>query len=290
MKRYKILFFLLLLCSIQPSWACINDPEDWNNYEGDFENCIDGGELDEVVCTPNHDDEEDGSSLDEIEDDDEGYAWENELPEIIVTPNHDDDDNEGNEGWDWDDEQYGGDDIIPDDEETSTITGNSESLIEYKLKVTDKLVKPIDKMPSIGFKQGTHNTCLFAGLSFTFFLFTQKEINEGEIIMLFLKNDNSMDIINGFFNVNTISGDIIDVARSLGLTAYDNVTDINAAIDDGQVVLTDINTNGDYTHDIIIVGYNDLGYIGYDTDINAGYYTIISSDKIHGTYKVGLKK
>ena len=76
----------------------------------------------------------------------------------------------------------------------------------------------------------------------------------------------------------------------MGLTAYDNVTDINAAIDDGQVVLTDINTNGDYTHDIIIVGYNDLGYIGYDTDNNAGYYTIISSDKIHGTYKVGLKK
>lgn len=43
-------------------------------------------------------------------------------------------------------------------------------------------------------------------------------------------------------------------------------------------------------HDLVIVGYNDDGYIAYDTDKKAGDYIIVPEEDVNGLYKVGIKK
>ena len=43
-------------------------------------------------------------------------------------------------------------------------------------------------------------------------------------------------------------------------------------------------------HDVVIVGYNDDGFIVYDTDISAGNYKVYPVDELGELYSVGIKK
>lgn len=155
MKRYKILFFLLLLCSIQPSWACINDPEDWDDYEyyndDDYDDCIDGDKLDEVVCTPNHDDDDDNDEWWKRNDDD------------------DNDFNDDNFDWNPDDE----DDDTPSNDDTSSSDENQNKKDVESIKIAVK-----DTVKEIISRFGTQKAYCNIGVKSVFEkLFNNKELN-----------------------------------------------------------------------------------------------------------------
>lgn len=81
---------------------------------------------------------------------------------------------------------------------------------------------------------------------------------------------------------------LINIANSNGLQA-EITNNIKESVDAGTVVMTTKSTESG-NHDIIIVGYNDKGYIAHDTDKSAGYYINIPETEVNSLYKVGIKK
>lgn len=94
-----------------------------------------------------------------------------------------------------------------------------------------------------------------------------------------------------FQNPQTLADDLAKIAKDAGFKSNSNVSDIKSAIDNGELVMTTIPVASGGNHDVIIVGYNNEGYIAYDTDRQqGGDYTIISEKEVNGIYKVGIKK
>lgn len=300
MKHILLRFFLIFACVAIPlhSHACWDDSyDDYYDYD-DYDDDDWDWDYDDWDWNDNDDDDIVYGEIDESNYDMNG----GELDEVVVTP----DTNDSNDD-DWwrtdygDDDDYGNDDEWFDDygddpDLTILITGTEDGKTKekYELKQTDKLVKALNKMPKTGFKQGTTNSCLFAGLTFTSIVFGG-EIPEGKFMMGYIEHSPNFKtalegITSGLYYEKTIESTIVSIAEENGFSVTQGISDIKDAINDGQIVLTNINDGEKNTHDIVIVGYNENGYIGYDTDRDAGFYRQISSEEIKGTYTVGLKK
>lgn len=237
MKRYKILFFLLLLCSIQPSWACINDPEDWNNYEGDFENCIDGDELDEVVCTPNHDDD----------DDDDGFSFDDD---------DDDDDTigsnvNGDEGW-WDDDD---DDQLDDDDEDDVHFYNQNIHHPKPGEVDLKCDEWGYVLPERWHKQEIIRECTLVVMEYLSNYF-KDTLFEGY-------SSDRHTFADGYIDLYGHDGSLDGVYYSelLALLGYEGFRYMEIGCDDIIANINDDNpvmvTVADGTHELMIIGYED---------------------------------
>lgn len=301
MKHILLRFFLIFACVAIPlhSHACWDDSSDdyydYDDYDDDWDWDYDDWDW--------NDDDDDDIVYGEI--DESNYDMNGgELDEVVVTPDEDYDWGLDDDWWrtDYgDDDDYGNDDEWSDDysddpDLTILITGTEDGKTKekYELKQTDKLVKALNKMPKTGFKQGTTNSCLFAGLTFTSIVFGG-EIPEGKFMMGYIEHSPNFKtalegITSGLYYEKTIESTIVSIAEENGFSVTQGISDIKDAINDGQIVLTNINDGEKNTHDIVIVGYNGNGYIGYDTDRDAGFYRQISSEEIKGTYTVGLKK
>lgn len=302
MKHILLRFFLIFACVAIPlhSHACWDDSyDDYYDYD-DYD--YDDWDWDYDDWDWNDDDDDDivYGEIDESNYDMNG----GELDEVVVTPDEDYDWGLDDDWWrtDYgDDDDYGNDDEWSDDysddpDLTILITGTEDGKTKekYELKQTDKLVKALNKMPKTGFKQGTTNSCLFAGLTFTSIVFGG-EIPEGKFMMGYIEHSPNFKtalegITSGLYYEKTIESTIVSIAEENGFSVTQGISDIKDAINDGQIVLTNINDGEKNTHDIVIVGYNENGYFGYDTDRDAGFYRQISSEEIKGTYTVGLKK
>lgn len=290
MERIKILFltFVLFLSSVG-GMACWDDwDDDWDDWDdwGDdwcHYNDDDGSYwLNNVDVTP-----------DDIGGDDDGSIW---LDEVFVTYNVDDDDNGNDNNDDWGDYDFGlneGDDDYDSNDncnDHTSIAGNSESDKEpkYKLQKTDRLCTARWRLNSLnGFKQGTANTCVPAGMEFVAKLFNINGVTESTVA-LSLVQGMGFDALNGEYSTEKLVDTLINTANSNGLQAK-IVDDIKEAINDGAVVMTTKPTE-DGNHDIIIVGYNDKGYIAYDTDKSAGYYVNIPESEVNSLYNISIKK
>ena len=279
MKQYKILIFLLILLLPHPSMACIDDPDDWDDYEyyndDDYDDCVDGGELNEVVCTPNHDDEEDGISLDEIEDDDEGYAWEKELEEHVVTSYSNHDDNNDNDDRDCDDDNLFDDDnnLIDDD--------NCFDYIE-----TDHM-RMIEAVLPESWKQSDYIfSCVVTAMEYIWNIITKN--SPPNMLMrytfedLYLKINNKYDPYRDGVSANEVQ--ILLSAIFKTNQVYDE-KDIMNAIDQSHPVMAIISgsVNGEpCLHEIVIVGYDDYNDEYLYIDPASGHYGHISYYSITG--------
>lgn len=272
MKRYKILFFLLLLCSIQPSWACINDPEDWNNYEGDFENCIDGGELDEVVCTPNHDDEEDGSSADEYEDEDTLDGGELDGVTCTSTSHNDSDDEENL----WDNDDY---DQYDDDDDNNDVTSHS-NLPENHLKLIST------KLPRSWIKTYDKNSCVVTSMEYIWNIINQKD---PPIVFNRFIYESKYEEWHPDYNPMNDPIKLNDLERLIGdffeYHELDKEESYKEAILNNDPILTIIEGISEglpCLHEITIVGFDDEKEKYYYIDPSSGLYNYIGFDDIIG--------
>ena len=170
---------------------------------------------------------------------------------------------------------------------------NNDNGDAYTLKTTDNLVKPLADMPKPGYKQGLVASCVFAGLAFSYQLLKGKEINEGVFLLKYLQLTKNGQVDIQFetrkgFDANPII--ISQIAENSGyFSVQQNVTNIEASINEGMIVLSAIDMD-DYYHDIVIVGYTDDGnceyYIYYDT--SDGKYKLIDRSDVT-LYYIGLK-
>lgn len=276
MNRIKILFltFVLSLTSVG-GLACWDD---WDDDWDDWGCCDDWDDDDEV------DDEHDDWYYNE----ETGDYW---LYDVEVTGSNDgykDDWEEGDFGWCDEDDDYN--DYNDDNHNHTSITGNSESDKEpkYKLQKTDNLCTARWRLNSLnGFKQGTANTCVPAGMEFVAKLFGVTSITESSVAFSLIQSM-GFCVLNGDYSTEKLVDTLINTANSNGLQAK-IVDDIKEAINDGAVVMTTKPTE-DGNHDIIIVGYNNNGYIAYDTNKSAGYYINIPETEVNSLYKVSIKK
>ena len=89
-------------------------------------------------------------------------------------------------------------------------------------------------------------------------------------------------------------GEIISIFESQKISAHDigGVNGIQDALKNNEVVMTTQFITGEDNHSIVIVGprSDGAGYIAYDTDRTAGYYTLITEDQINPVYVIGVKK
>lgn len=269
MKRYRLIIFLLLLGANIKTFACYN-------YEDDY---WDGGQLPGVDIYPDHGNDN---------NDDDNNEWWNYY--------NDDDDNDWYIGWNW-----------GDDDSNDPGTGNSYGNTiqggykcdSYTIKKSDKISKGVINLPPAGFSQGKMGICLFSSLSFAALVLSNAHVNEGSFVIPMLKYfSNPQDILNGNFSASTedelvsaLNEAIVDASSENGLHADPYIIDIETALDWGLIVVTDIYVESEsFSHSVTIIGYNDDGYIAYNTDVRYRCYTIITSEQIKGTYCVGLRK
>ena len=149
----------------------------------------------------------------------------------------------------------------------------------YTLKKTDKLSVDINDLnKQRGFKQGTNNTCVSAGMELAAKMMGNNSVSEGSVLLSLAKSEGWDVVLGDFSDKEKLAKDLVDIANDAGLQGRSDVTDIKDAVNNGEVVMTTTPVDTGGNHDIVIVGYNDDGYIAYDTDKKAGLY------------KVGIKK
>lgn len=295
-------------------WDYWDDWEDYYNWDDEYY-CYDGNTwLDDTVCTADRIDNDDSYNNDNCDD------WNNS------DSYNDDTDNNNNYSYDESNETeyesgdnfdnsdligvYDHDDGIDEDEyDDSDIDRNEDDYEEndqqyieghkdntnkpYIIQDGDKTCIDKKKLDQInGFKQGTSKSCVCAGIELCGILLG-RNIPEGETLLFLIKSESSTislaKIVDGCYNSEMIANDIKSIFCNNGLKAKD-ITDIKGAIDDGCVVMTVEKISERNNHDVIIVGYNSDGYIAYDTDRNAGHYTIIREEQINSIYIIGVSK
>ena len=297
-KALKLFFVLALLISFQSqSYACWDDDDDdyygyWDDddwydydwYDYDWDNYDDGSIwLDEVCCYGEAPDSDWDDWSDFTDDWDDWYDW-----------------------WyywnDWN-EEYDGDTGSNNNSSVSVNGNNSDDQSKnqkYVIKDTDKTSVDTDKLRAIeGQKQGTANTCVLEGMSICCMLYgvTMTESDAlNEMFQITLKTDpeSALAILDGIYQSDRLSSDIISILIEHGMSAHEigSVDDIKEALNNGEVVMTVEKVTEDSNHDIVIVGERSdgSGYIAYDTDRDAGYYTTITEDQINSVYIIGIKK
>ena len=194
-----------------------------------------------------------------------------------------------------------------DDDNDITVTGDSNSDSEYILKETDILAVDIKKLLSLkGFKQGTNNTCVCAGEEFIANALDNHSITESSVLTALAKTFGLRVMFGSFktsdsdLDTNKLCNTLTKHANSNGLQATSNITDFSTAINEGYLIMTDylvssgidVKTGIPYKdyHDVVVVGYNNEGYIIYDTDRTAGCYKLYPRNKIGNLYSIGIKK
>ncbi len=166
---------------------------------------------------------------------------------------------------------------------------------KYNIQKTDVTSVDKDMLEKInGFKQGTSSSCATAGIELCASLFNVSIPESTSLTEIFMKereagNANCIDVLNGVYNTDRISGEIIDVFNDHNMNSHE-VTNIKDAIDNGEVVMAVEKITDDINHSIVIVGYNSDGYIAYDTDSTAGFYTIVTEEQLNPVYTIGIKK
>lgn len=307
-KALKLFFILALLISFQSqSYACWDDDDDdyygyWDDDDWDDYDWYDYDWYDYDWYDYDWDDYDDGS------------IWLDEVCCYGEAPDNDWDDWSGfTDDWDdwndWDDwdEEYDGDtDSNSNSNKNSTVSVNGKNSDnqsknkKYVIKNTDKTSVDKDKLRAIeGQKQGTANTCVLEGMSICCMLFgvtmTESEaLNAMFQIAIKTDPENALAILDGNYQSDRLSNDIISILTDHGMSAHEisNVDDIKEALNNGEVVMTVEKITEDSNHDIVIVGERSdgSGYIAYDTDRDAGYYTTITDDQINPVYIIGIKK
>lgn len=291
MKFLKLLIIVLSLSIPIHSYAC------WENDWDDD----DSGWYDDWYDDDDYDDWYDDDWYD---DDDYDFSG-GMLPEVDVYPDNDwgNDDDWWRTDYD-DDYDYDYDDFWEEDEDNafdssysdksnSTESNNKsedKQAKSYTLKKSDKLSVDVEVLnDKKGFKQGTSNSCIPAGLEFAAALFGNKEITEGKVLETLVKKYGMGALVGSFTNIPQLAEDLASIARQGGLSSESHVNDIKDAVNHGEVVLTPIAVRENEYHNIVIVGYNESGYIAYDTDKN-GDYISVPEDSVNGMYQVGIKK
>lgn len=122
-------------------------------------------------------------------------------------------------------------------------------------------------------------------------MFGNNQLTEGKVLESLVPTQGLGALFGNFQNPQTLADDLARIANDAGFKSNSNVSDIKAAINDGELVMTTIPVASGGNHDVIIVGYNNEGYIAYNTDRQqGGDYTIIPEKEVNGIYKVGIKK
>ena len=294
--RHSILrFFLIFACVALPlySHACWDDSyddyydyydydDDWYDDDWWYDDDIFGDDnTDDEFCFEIDDsDVKNGPSLDNVDvycDGNDNDWWRTD---------YGDDDDYGN-----DDDWFDYDDDSSEDDHYVIRGDNTDDKKTYSLKRTDKLsvkIEDLDKQK--GFKQGTTNTCVCAGMEFVAKVFGNNSLSEGDVLLNLFKSEGFGTLNGNFSDVSKLADDLANIANDAGLYGHPDVTSIKGAIDNGELVMTTIPVDTGGNHDVVVVGYNDDGYIVYDTDIKVGDYRIVPEDDINALYKVGIKK
>ena len=121
-------------------------------------------------------------------------------------------------------------------------------------------------------------------------VFGNNSLSEGDVLLNLFKSEGFGTLNGNFSDVSKLADDLANIANDAGLYGHPDVTSIKGAIDNGELVMTTIPVDTGGNHDVVVVGYNDDGYIVYDTDIKVGDYRIVPEDDINALYKVGIKK
>lgn len=106
----------------------------------------------------------------------------------------------------------------------------------------------------------------------------------------------SRDVLYGIFNSERLPNEIISVFDDKGMSAHniESVDGIKDALDNHEVIMAVEYITDNDNHNIVIVGESSdgNGYIAYDTDFDAGYYTIVTEDQlvVDKGYLIGVKK
>ena len=300
--RHSILrFFLIFACVAIPlhSHACWDDSsDDYYDYDDYDDDWYDDWYFDDDDW--NYDD--DDIVYGEISEDNYDMNG-GELDEVVVTPDEDYDWGLDDDWWrtDYgDDDDYCNDDEWSDDYGDDTSESNDHYEIRgddngdkksYTLKKTDKLSVDINDLnKQRGFKQGTNNTCVSAGMELAAKIMGNNSVSEGSVLLSLAKSEGWDVVLGDFSDKEKLAKDLVDIANDAGLQGRYDVTDIKDAVNNGEVVMTTTPVDTGGNHDIVIVGYNDDGYIAYDTDKKAGDYIIVPEEDVNGLYKVGIKK
>ena len=185
--------------------------------------------------------------------------------------------------WDWDyDDWFDYDDDSSEDDHYVIRGDNTDDKKTYSLKRTDKLsvkIEDLDKQK--GFKQGTTNTCVCAGMEFVAKVFGNNSLSEGDVLLNLFKSEGLGTLTGNFSDVSKLADDLANIANDAGLYGHPDVTSIKGEIDNGELVMTTIPVDTGGNHDVVVDGYNDDGYIVYDTDIKVGDYRIVPEDDIN---------
>ena len=145
---------------------------------------------------------------------------------------------------------------------------------------------------NVGYTEPTINVSIrvSAGMELAAKIMGKKSVSEGSVLLSLAKSEGWDVVLGDFSDKEKLAKDLVDIANDAGLQGRSDVTDIKDAVNNGEVVMTTTPVDTGGNHDIVIVGYNDDGYIAYDTDKKAGDYIIVPEEDVNGLYKVGIKK
>ena len=134
------------------------------------------------------------------------------------------------------------DDSDEDDRDYSYVQGDNEKKSKsHTLKNTDKLSVDLDKLnKQKGFKQGTNNTCVSAGLEFVAKVLDNTTLTEGKVLGKLVHTQGLGVMFGEFRNPQMLSEDLANIAKDAGFESSPYVSNIKNAIDNGEMVMTTI--------------------------------------------------